>query len=255
MPRFFIKPEGETAELGGETARHLAKSLRIKTGDEITLCDGEGLDYVCAVSNITDKAVTVRVLERRPNTTEPAAKITLFQCLPKGDKLDTIVRQATELGVYEIVPVLSRFCVSRKTPEDFEKQRERLQKIALSAAEQSGRGIIPEVRPLIKIEQCAELLPTFDKALFFYEGGGVSVREALEGTTDSKLQVAHSKPQVAHSKFQLAVVIGSEGGFSKEEAGLITASGAAAVTLGPRILRCETAPVAALSVLLSELER
>ncbi|MBR2085659.1 MAG: 16S rRNA (uracil(1498)-N(3))-methyltransferase, partial [Oscillospiraceae bacterium] len=148
MPRFFTE-HGDENEIviTGEDARHIGRSLRMRVGEALTVC-AEGIDYDCEITRITDSEVYLHPLHIAPCAAEPTVRVTLYMAIPKQDKLAEIVQKSVELGVSEIVPVLTARCVARPTKADFEKKRDRLQKIAHAAAKQSGRGIIPEVAPL-----------------------------------------------------------------------------------------------------------
>lgn len=235
MPRFFVDSlsEGDSLLLTGETARHISRSLRMKAGDELILCDGAGTDADGLIEDVGDGGVLLRIMRRYPSATEPGLRVTLFQALPKSDKLEQIVKQSTELGVSAIQPFLSRYCVSR--PSDFDKKLPRYNKIAAEAAKQSGRGLIPAVLPLINIEDIPPLIQSFDMALLCYEKAGRPISGALKGLAGTR---------------SLALIIGSEGGFSEDEAQRLTAAGALSCLMGPRILRCETAPIAALAAIM-----
>lgn len=230
MPRFFKEDFKAAPYLEGDDARHAAKALRVRIGEELTVCDLNGFDYICSVSEVTADRVYLDIKEVCPNKTEPSVFVTLYQCLTKGDKMDTIVRQAVECGVSKIVPVLSENCVSRPDEKSLGKKIERWQKIADEAAGQSGRGILPKVEKALSLKQVAGEINSHDKVFFFYEAGGVPMQK-------EDLKTA-------------AIIIGPEGGFSPDEASLLEKSGAKVTTLGPRILRAETAPVAALSILM-----
>ena len=148
MPRFFVPPfSGEETAVTGEDGRHIARSLRMKVGEPLTLCDGVGTDYQCEITGFSGEKVWVRVLERAPSQSEPSIKVTVYQGIPKGDKMDAIVQKAVELGACEIVPVAMRRCVSRPDEKSAAKKTARWQKIADEAAKQSGRGILPQVLP------------------------------------------------------------------------------------------------------------
>ena len=234
LPRFFCENINETeAVLTGEEARHLVRVLRLGPGDDVTLCDGRGTDYACKILSVGD-TVTFSVEGKTQNAAEPNVEITLYQCLPKGDKFEFIIQKAVELGVTRIVPVQSRYCVAKIAPADFQKKRERFQKISVSAAKQSGRGIIPEISHILSYRQAVEELAS-QQGILCYEGGGASVGSLVDGENR-----------------RLAVMIGSEGGFSEEEVALAVEKGVRLATLGPRILRCETAPLVALTLLLYE---
>ncbi len=234
MPRFFVEEASpEEIVITGEDARHIGRSLRMRTGEQLTVC-ACGMDYQCEIVRITDSEVYLHPLEVTPCAAEPSVQVTLYQAVPKQDKLAEIVQKAVELGVTEIVPVLTARCVSRPTEKDFAKKQERLQKIAVSAAKQSGRGIIPTVAPLHSWKQALAHMQQQDLNVMLYEeAGGVRFGEVpLEG------------------KRRIGVLIGSEGGIAPEEAAQAVEAGMHRVWLGSRILRCETAPTAALAILM-----
>ena len=238
MPRFFTDeirsvPVGGQYTVRGGDAVHIARSLRMRAGDEITLCDGAGSDYLCRILDAGDE-VTVEVCGREPSRGEPNVELKLFQCLPKGDKMELIVQKAVELGAAQITPVLSSRCISRPDEKSARKKGERLQKIADEAAGQCGRGRLPQVTAQMKFAEALTAAQE-DLLLFCYEGGGVPISQAL----------MQKKAGQA-----VSLLIGSEGGFSPEEAEQAKAAGAVAVTLGPRILRCETAPLCAISAVM-----
>ena len=230
MPRFFKEFFKENPIIDGDDGRHSARSLRMRVGEKLTVCDTCGVDYYCEISDITENCVKLTILEEVKNQTEPSVSVTLFQCNPKGDKLDTVVQKAVELGVAEIVPVISEYCVSRPDEKSAKKKRERMQRISDEAAKQSGRGRLPQIGELISFKACCERLKRFDKSILFYELGGKPLKELITEESGN-----------------IAILIGPEGGFSKEEVAKATESGAEIATLGPRILRTETAPLAALS--------
>ena len=234
MPRFFVeKIQGDSLSLTGENASHIAKSLRMHPGEVITLSDANGVDCEAEITAVSPDAVTVKVLETRQNTSEPSVSVTLFQALPKVGKFETIVQKSVELGVKTIVPILTSRCVSRPDGKSMSKKVERYQKVALEAAKQSGRGVIPTIEDLCSFDEMLARFSEFDAVLFFYEEGGDKIDRVLPAEAKN-----------------IAIVIGSEGGFSRQEVDRALEKGALVATLGPRILRCETAPVAALAVLM-----
>lgn len=230
MPRFFKEHFKDNPEISGDDGRHIARSLRMRVGEKLTVCDTMGVDYLCEIKDICENTIKLNILEETQNRTEPTVSVTLFQCNPKGDKLDMVVQKAVELGVSEIVPVLSEYCVSRPDKKSADKKRERLSRISDEAAKQSGRGRLPEMGEFISFKACCERLKDFDKSILFYELGGKPLKEIVKNDIGS-----------------IAIVIGPEGGFSKDEVELAIENGAEIATLGPRILRTETAPLAALS--------
>lgn len=236
MPRFYIDPPaGDTVLLEGEDARHISRSLRMAVGEEITLCDGAGTDYLCRLSAMDSQTVTAQILRQEPSQAEPSVFVRLYQALPKSDKMELILQKAVELGVGEVVPVLTERCISRPDPKSMEKKLQRWQKIALEAAKQCGRGRIPAVRPLMSFAEAAAQLGRMEKGLFLYEKGGLPIKAALENPAK-----------------EVGIFVGAEGGFSADEAAAAEQAGAVLTGLGPRILRCETAPLAAISAIMYE---
>lgn len=235
MPRFFTGPiAGTLFRITGPDATHIAKSLRMRPGESLTLCDGLGLDYQCVIQSISPDAVEGKVLERLPNRSEPTVQVTLYQGIPKSDKMDLIVQKAVELGVGEIVPILTSRCVSRPDHKSMDKKVDRWGKISEEAAKQSGRGRIPPISPVLEFKGAVTQAKNREnQILFLYEGGGLPLKEVVFPDLN-----------------RYALFVGPEGGFSQEEAGLIQDAGGMVVTLGPRILRTETAPLAALAALM-----
>lgn len=235
MPRFFVESlVGDPIVIEGGDARHISLSLRMKQGEELILCDGKGTEAVCAVASLCPESVVLDVKERRASETEPKTRVTLYQALPKADKMEYIVQKAVELGVYRIVPVLTSRCISRPDEKTAAKKRERLCKIAAEAAKQSGRGIIPEVDGVLTFKNAVKEMSTAGLPIFFFEHASLPLRKYMEKYTGG----------------DIAVMVGAEGGFSDEEAAFAEENGLLSASLGPRILRCETAPVAALAAIM-----
>ena len=232
MPRFFIDGTADgRAYIAGADALHIAKALLMRPGEAQTLCDGKGTDFDGVLETVTDRQVTVRISASRPSQAEPTLAVTLYQGLPKGDKMDWIIQKAVELGVTAVVPVATRRSVARLEGKA-DKKQERWQRIAAEAAGQCGRGMLPSVeRPLSWSQALSRL--SGEPALVFYEGGGRPLRELVTPSTR-----------------RLSVFVGPEGGFDPEEIDAIRRQGGGVATLGPRILRCETAPLAALTLLM-----
>ena len=234
MVRFFVTPEelaGECLTLSGENVQH-AKVLRLKAGEQVLVCDGEGRECLC---EITDSAFGLHILERRASPTEAAVRVSVYKAFPKAATLEHVSQKATALGAYEIVAFPSGRCVSRPDEKSLRKKLERWQKIAASAAEQSGRGRIPEVRVLGSYKAALEEASKADKALMFYENEhAVTLRMALE-----------SGPWKT-----VSLLTGPEGGLEEKEVEQARAAGLEVCTLGSRILRCETAPLCALSAVM-----
>lgn len=236
MPRFFIDGEAKGEYLlTGEEGRHASRVLRLRPGEELILCNENGREYICRVIKGEEAGLWVQVENERESLSEPKTKVTVCQCLPKGDKLEAVTQKAVELGAVEVWPLLSSRCVSRPDVKSGDKKVARLQRIALEAAKQSGRGAVPRVLPIASLREGLERASREGDILFFYEAGEAGLKEALKKTGD-----------------RLFVFIGPEGGFSKEEAELAASLGAAPLTLGRRILRTETAPIAALAAIFYE---
>ena len=237
MTRFFVAKEDMQPDflvLTGENAKH-AKVLRLKTGEEVLVCDGEGAEAVCAVSDVSDGQISLVVKKRQPSETEAAVKVSVYMAFPKADKLEHVIQKATELGAYEIVAFPSSRCVSRPDEKSLAKKLERWQKIAASAAEQSGRGLVPKVMTLNSYKAALERAAQADKALLFYEN---------EQATTLKMALSAGDYQT------VSLLTGPEGGLEMSEVEQASNAGLQVCTLGKRILRCETAPLCALSAVM-----
>lgn len=237
MTRFFVDPselEGETAVLTGENAQH-AKVLRLRAGEQLLICDGEGKEGLCSVREVSGGDVVLNILEVRNSETEAGIRASVYMAFPKADKLEHVIQKATELGVYEIVAFPSSRCVSRPDDKSLKKKQDRWQKIAASAAEQSGRGRIPKVIVLSSFREALQRAAQADKALMFYENEhAVTLRMALEEGPCSSI----------------SLLTGPEGGLDPSEVEQAREAGLQVCTLGTRILRCETAPLCALSAVM-----
>ena len=234
MTRFFVTPgemTGNTIELTGENAAH-AKVLRLKAGEQVLVCDGEGAECLCAVM---DSNWNLEVLERRQSDTEPGVRVSVYMAFPKADKLEHVIQKATELGVYEIVAFPSARCVSRPDEKSLKKKLERWQRIAASAAEQSGRGRVPEVVVLGSFAEALNRGKETDLPMLFYEN---------ERATTLHMALTAGEYKSA------ALLTGPEGGLEEKEVEKAMDAGWKVCTLGKRILRCETAPLCALSAVM-----
>ena len=237
MTRFFVNPgqmQGETILLTRENAAH-AKVLRLQAGERVLVCDGQGSECVCAVSEVSPKEIGLAVLERRASDSEARVRASVYMAFSKGDKLEHVIQKATELGAYEIVAFPSARCVSRPDEKSLKKKLERWQKIAASAAEQSGRGRIPEVAVMSSYAAALERGAEADLPILFYENErATTLHMALEkGAFES-----------------VALLTGPEGGLEEKEVAQAMEAGFQVCTLGKRILRCETAPLCALSAVM-----
>lgn len=239
MPRFFLPRIGADGILTitGQDARHIGLSLRMAVGEKITVCDLSACRaYAAVIDGIAPDCVSCHTVGELENSGEPPYAVTLFQGLPKSDKMDTIVQKAVECGCVRIRPFESRNCMIRLKNADTEKKTARWQRIAEEAAKQCGRSFVPEILSPVRFADLPDELKGYDLILFCYEGEtGTSIRQKLD-----------SIPSVPK---RIALVVGPEGGFDPSEADRIEAAGGTSVTLGPRILRAETASSVALSQL------
>ena len=237
MVRFFVAPEelsGEVLTLTGENAQH-AKVLRLKENEQVLVCDGEGREALCRITEASGGAWTLTREQLLESTSEAAIQVRVYLAFPKADKLEHVIQKATELGAFEIIAFPSARCVSRPDEKSLKKKLERWQKIAASAAEQSGRGRIPKVRVLTSYKAALEEAAQSDKALLFYEN---------EQAVTLKMALSES---AYHS---VSLLTGPEGGLEEREVEQARAAGLQICTLGKRILRCETAPLCALSAVM-----
>ncbi len=230
MPRFFVDKEiskDGNILITGDDAFHIARSLRMAVGDIITVSDGEGTEFICRLIKIRDDVCECEITEEHLGGGESPIDITLFMAYPKGDKLETVIQKSVELGASKIIPFESSRCIKRPKAEKLAGQLARLSRIAEEAAKQCGRSKLPKIGLPLGFKEMLEAAKHSELALFCYEGEDtLSLKEALDS----------SKPAT------VSVVVGSEGGFSPEEARMATDAGLTSVTLGKRILRCETAP-------------
>lgn len=231
---FMDQVDGDQVILSREDSHHLLRVLRAAVGTEFVVLAG-GMRYECVLEEVRDGIALGRVASSRPATGEPPIRITLFQGLAKGEKMETVIQHGTELGITEFAPVATARSVVKLDPKKAADRTERWQRIAREAAEQSRRGAVPRVAPLQSWREAVGRVAEFDLALVPWEEGGRPLREALA-----------EHPEAA----SFAVFIGPEGGLTAEEVDLARQAGAIPVTLGPRILRTETAPLAAAAAIL-----
>lgn len=242
MPRFFLEgldSSSGRAEITGEDVNHIRKVLRLQKNDEIVICDGRGTDYFSVIDDITPERVSASIIRFEKTLTEPPVSITLFQGIPKSDKMDLIIQKCVELGITEIVPVsTARTVVKLEDQKDCLKKAERWQRIALEASKQTGRGIIPRVNTPVNFNQAIKIAEAYENKIIPYEDEKTAgIGSAIKSFGPGKI----------------AVFIGPEGGFSGEEIDMAREYGLRPVTLGPRVLRTETAGMAVLAILMYEL--
>ncbi len=244
MHRFFVDNcSGATDNIiiTGSDVNHIKNVLRLKNGEKILVSNGNGTDYECSIVSMDEDTVVANIEDVFRNAAELTTKITLFQGMPKSDKLELIIQKAVELGVYEIVPVITKRTVVKIDDKKAGKKLERFNNIAESAGKQSGRGIIPQVKDFMTFKQAIEYAKSLDMNIIPYE--------EAKGMEYSRQVIKDIK-----GKKSLGIFIGPEGGFAKEEVDMATAMGAKCVTLGNRILRTETAGLAVLSIIMFEID-
>ena len=238
MYHFFIKPEqadGHEEAIIGSDVNHIKNVLRMKVGEQICVNDGSH-EYLCSIAQLDAEEVTAKIEQVSETTSELPSRIVLFQGLPKADKMETIIQKCVELGVHEIVPVQMKRCVVKLDCKKEEAKRKRWQAISESAAKQAGRGLIPDIHPLMTYKEALLYASDKEHILVPFEHA-----ENMQATRDALSAVKPGE--------QVAIFIGPEGGFEDEEIAQAENCGAQAITLGRRILRTETAGMAVLAML------
>lgn len=239
--RRFIVPFRLTARhvtLTEGLAHRVIHVLRMKIGDRAILCDSQGNEWVAEITKLEPNAVSLSLIEPFSSQTELTVSVTLMQGIPKGEKMDFIVQKATELGVQKIVPMFTKRTVVQLSPERARSKRERWQRVAISAVEQSGGKIVPEIALPVKFRQAVEEASRADLWLLFYEAADEPLREVLQHFKNAN---------------QVVVMVGPEGGFDPSEVSMAQKEGAKVVSLGKRILKTETAAIVAVALTLYEL--
>ncbi len=239
MHRFFVNPSNvsDSIYIDGTDVNHIKNVLRLKLGDEVYVCDGQMNEYLCAISDIASDKVYLDIISKGVCENEPRFSITLYQGLPKSDKMEYIIQKCVELGITRIVPVAAKRSVVKL--KDDAKKVSRWQKIAHEAAKQCQRGILPEVTGVMSFKEAVADLAKNDLAFIPYENERqTSLREVL------------AKDKVKTIGF----FIGPEGGLDDTETDMADSLNIPTVSLGKRILRTETAPVACLSAIMYELD-
>lgn len=249
MPKFFVGNEAiqnQQIEIKGKDVNHIKNVLRKKIEDEIIICNTDTTkDYLCKIINIEENAILTNIIEELETNVEAKVEVSIFQGLPKADKMELVIQKAVELGVYDITPIEMKYCVVKLNDKDKKKKQERWQKIAEVAAKQSGRNQIPQINDIISIKNICNLCQTYDIVLVAYEKEEENkLRYELE-----KLKAIGKKKDL-----KIAIVIGPEGGIDEKEIAILKESGAKVVTLGKRILRTETVALQMLSVIMYEFE-
>lgn len=244
MHHFFVEPQcvgEEEIIITGSDVNHIKNVLRMTVNEELLISDGQGRDYCCIISNLSEDEIVAKITGENAERTELSSKFYLFQGLPKSDKMELIVQKAVELGVYEIIPFKAKRCVVKLDDKKADSKIKRWQSISESAAKQSKRGIIPNVHDVMSFKEAVEYAKTFDISIIPYENfkDMTSTREVIEKIGGN---------------MNIGIFIGPEGGFDSEEVDYAFENGIHPISLGKRILRTETAGLAILSVLMFKIE-
>lgn len=245
MQHFFVVPDQVRdgyIEITGSDVNHMKNVLRMRTGEQLEISDGNNKKYLCEIESLEADKVTARILEEREAENELPSKLYLFQGLPKSDKMELIIQKAVELGVWEVIPVATKRAVVKLDQKKAAKKRERWSGISESAAKQAGRNVIPEIKQVMNFQEALSYAKSLDVLLIPYE--------LAEGMQDTKERIQAIQPGQS-----VGIFIGPEGGFEQEEVKLAMEAGAYPITLGKRILRTETAGMTMLSVLMYHLEQ
>ncbi len=241
MYNFFVKNnqiEDKEVKIVGQDAKHISSVLRMKQGEEIYICNLDNEErYLAKIDNLQKDFVIAKVIQKLESN-EPNTKITLFQGIPKSDKMEYIIQKCVEIGVYNIVPVDMQYCIAKI--KDTDRKIERWQLISEAAAKQSKRNIIPKIEMPRKLLEICNEFSEYDLVIVAYEDEAkTTIKEVLNANKNSK---------------KIAIIIGPEGGLSKEEVSILKNYGAKLASLGRQILRTETAPIAMLSMIMYEYE-
>lgn len=273
MPKFFVGNEqiqdGKIMIIG-EDVNHIVNVLRLKEQDEIQICDKDnGITYQSEIVEVLKEKVECKMITQIEQQVESNVAVTIFQGLPKADKMEYIIQKTTEIGGIEIVPVAMKRCIVKLEGKDENKKIERWQKIAEVAAKQSGRDKIPHIHHVIKFGELKELVSSFDLFIVAYENEErLSLKRVLNEKHIDRIKLEienrkNAKPDYdlkdiienrVKETIKIGVVIGPEGGLDKEEVEMLSTCGAKVVTLGNRILRTETAPIVILSNIMYEFD-
>ena len=248
MPKFFVTTnqiEGNTIIIQNEDVNHIKNVLRAKIDDTIDICDCiTSKNYICKIEQIEEKHIYCQIIEEIESHVESHIQVSVFQGLPKADKMELVIQKSVELGVYDITPIEMKRCVVKLNEKDKIKKIQRWQKIAEGAAKQSGRDRIPVVHPIVNVKTLCESIKEYDFVLVAYENEKVNtLKQELK-------KIKRDKDKT----MKIAIVIGPEGGIDSEEIARFEEHQAKIITLGNRILRTETVALNMLSIIMYELE-
>lgn len=244
MFHFFVSPDNittDTVTVTGGDVNHIKNVLRMKIGEKFVVNDGNGGSYCCAVREIYDERIVADILKGQLANTELPVNIVLFQGLPKADKMELIIQKGVELGVSRIVPIEMTRCVVKLDEKKKKSKIARWQSISESAAKQSGRTVIPEICDVMSYKNALEYAKDFDVILVPYE--------CADSMAKLRDRLSEIKPNMT-----IGIFIGPEGGYEEKEISQAVEAGGEIVSLGKRILRTETASIAALAICMFNIE-
>ena len=253
MPKFFVEPEQIKEDkiiIQGQDVNHIKKVLRAKIGDELQICNSQnGENFLCNIEKINNEDILCIIKHKIEEKVESNVEVTIFQGLPKADKMEYIIQKSVELGVYDITPVEMKRCVVKLDDKDKNKKVQRWQKISEVAAKQCGRDLIPTINDIINIKKLCNLIGNYDIVLVAYEN-------ERENTLREQLEIIKGKICLNKNdrKLKIGVIIGPEGGLEEDDVKSLKENGAEIITLGKRILRTETVALNILSIIMYELE-
>lgn len=252
MPKFFVKQnqiKDDEIYIIGQDVNHIKKVLRAKIGDELQICNSQnGENFLCQIQDFEDENITCKIKEKIEEQIESNIEVTIFQGLPKADKMEYIIQKSVELGTHDIAPVEMKRCVVKLNDKDKSKKILRWQKISEVAAKQCGRDIIPEINNIINVKNICDLVTKYDIVLVAYEN---------ERQNTLKAELKEFKEKIKNkqdNKIRIGLVIGPEGGLEEKDVESLKQAGAKIITLGKRILRTETVALNVLSIIMYELE-
>lgn len=252
MPKFFVKEDqikDNEIIILGQDVNHIKKVLRAKKGDELQICNSQnGENFLCEINDLENENIICKIKEKINKNVESNIEVTIFQGLPKSDKMEYIIQKSVELGVHDITPVEMKRCVVKLNEKDKIKKIERWQKISEGAAKQCGRNIIPTINNVINVKNICNQIPNYDIVLVAYE-------KENKNTLKNELEnLKNMVKETKQEKIKIAVVIGPEGGLEEQDVKMLKENNAKVITLGKRILRTETVALNVLSIIMYELE-
>lgn len=251
MPKFFVKTEqinNNEIIILGQDVNHIKKVLRLQKGDELHICNSQnGENFLCEINDFENENIICKIKEKIQEHVESNIEVTIFQGLPKADKMEYIIQKSVELGAHSITPVEMKRCVVKLNEKDKRKKIERWQKISEVAAKQCGRDIIPQINNVINISNICDFIETFDIIIVAYEN-------EKENTLKQQIKQIKQQMDTNTKKMKIGIVIGPEGGLEEKDVEILKQNGAKVITLGKRILRTETVALNILSIIMYELE-